>query len=91
MTKWKKNGDKNANPPYVGTDISPDVLISFFFGCNQALSYLSGHSKTELPLVVERETIKEDGTVVRRCVSAESHGVTACVLCNNFHSRQFAN
>lgn len=23
-----------------------------------------------LPLVVERETIKEDGTVVRRCVSA---------------------
>ncbi|XP_056265640.1 ankyrin-3-like isoform X7 [Pseudoliparis swirei] len=32
----------------------------------QALGYLSGFSRTELPLVVERETVKEDGTVVRR-------------------------
>ncbi|XP_040891162.1 ankyrin-2 [Toxotes jaculatrix] len=32
----------------------------------QALGYVSGFSRTELPHVVERETIKEDGTVVRR-------------------------
>ncbi|XP_035762295.1 ankyrin-2-like [Neolamprologus brichardi] len=32
----------------------------------KAFGYLSGFSGTELPLVVERETIKEDGTVVRR-------------------------
>ncbi|KAG7238383.1 hypothetical protein INR49_030890, partial [Caranx melampygus] len=33
---------------------------------NQALGYISGFSKAELPHVVERETVKEDGTVVRR-------------------------
>ncbi|KAM7010035.1 uncharacterized protein LKV04_001897 isoform 3-T3 [Tautogolabrus adspersus] len=32
----------------------------------QALGYMSGFSRTELPHVVERETVKEDGTVVRR-------------------------
>ncbi|XP_037619699.1 ankyrin-3 isoform X6 [Sebastes umbrosus] len=32
----------------------------------QALGYISGFSRTELPHVVERETFKEDGTVVRR-------------------------
>ncbi|XP_053275302.1 ankyrin-2 [Pleuronectes platessa] len=32
----------------------------------QALGYISGSSRTELPHVVERETVKEDGTVVRR-------------------------
>ncbi|XP_035515620.1 ankyrin-2 [Morone saxatilis] len=32
----------------------------------QALGYISGFSRTELPHVVERETVKEDGTVVRR-------------------------
>ncbi|XP_044045584.1 ankyrin-3-like isoform X14 [Siniperca chuatsi] len=32
----------------------------------QALGYISGFSRTELPHVVERETEKEDGTVVRR-------------------------
>ncbi|XP_029299388.1 ankyrin-3 [Cottoperca gobio] len=32
----------------------------------QALGYISGFSRTELPPVVERETVKEDGTVVRR-------------------------
>nr|XP_046269009.1 ankyrin-2-like isoform X5 [Scatophagus argus] len=32
----------------------------------QALGYISGFNSTELPHVVERETIKEDGTVVRR-------------------------
>ncbi|XP_035492829.2 ankyrin-2 isoform X3 [Scophthalmus maximus] len=32
----------------------------------QALAYISGFSRAELPHVVERETIKEDGTVVRR-------------------------
>ncbi|XP_028287216.1 ankyrin-3 isoform X3 [Parambassis ranga] len=32
----------------------------------QALGYLSGFSRTELPHVVERETVREDGTVVRR-------------------------
>lgn len=32
----------------------------------QALGYVSGFSRTELPHVVERETVKEDGTVVRR-------------------------
>ncbi|XP_025763538.1 ankyrin-2 isoform X6 [Oreochromis niloticus] len=32
----------------------------------EAFGYLSGFSGTELPHVVERETIKEDGTVVRR-------------------------
>ncbi|XP_008276677.1 ankyrin-2-like isoform X2 [Stegastes partitus] len=32
----------------------------------QALGYLSGLSRTELPHVVERETVREDGTVVRR-------------------------
>ncbi|XP_034463092.1 ankyrin-2 [Hippoglossus hippoglossus] len=32
----------------------------------QALGYISGLSRTELPHVVEKETVKEDGTVVRR-------------------------
>nr|XP_033480143.1 ankyrin-2 isoform X6 [Epinephelus lanceolatus] len=32
----------------------------------QALGYISGVSRTELPHVVESETVKEDGTVVRR-------------------------
>ncbi|KAM9363685.1 ankyrin-2 [Symphorus nematophorus] len=32
----------------------------------QALGYISGFSRTELPHVVERETVKEDGTVIRR-------------------------
>ncbi|XP_068583883.1 ankyrin-2-like isoform X2 [Cebidichthys violaceus] len=32
----------------------------------QALGYISGFSRTELPRVVERKTVKEDGTVVRR-------------------------
>ncbi|XP_069553502.1 ankyrin-3-like [Brachyistius frenatus] len=32
----------------------------------QALGYLSNCGRTELPHVVERETVKEDGTVVRR-------------------------
>ncbi|XP_033937007.1 ankyrin-2-like isoform X2 [Pseudochaenichthys georgianus] len=32
----------------------------------QALGYISGFSRAELPHVVERETVKEDGTVVRR-------------------------
>ncbi|XP_071360053.1 ankyrin-2 isoform X4 [Trachinotus anak] len=32
----------------------------------QALGYLNGLSRAELPYVVERETVKEDGTVVRR-------------------------
>lgn len=34
--------------------------------CHQALGYISGFSRAELPHVVERETVKEDGTVVRR-------------------------
>ncbi|KAF0037457.1 hypothetical protein F2P81_010331 [Scophthalmus maximus] len=33
---------------------------------SKALGYISGFSRAELPHVVERETIKEDGTVVRR-------------------------
>lgn len=32
----------------------------------QALGYFTGFSRTELPHVVEKETVKEDGTVVRR-------------------------
>ncbi|XP_060939609.1 ankyrin-2-like [Limanda limanda] len=32
----------------------------------QALGYINGSSRTQLPHVVERETVKEDGTVVRR-------------------------
>lgn len=40
--------------------------------------------------MVERETIKEDGTVVRRCVSGERHGVTPCVLCNNSYTQWFS-
>ncbi|XP_029355352.1 uncharacterized protein LOC115041744 isoform X3 [Echeneis naucrates] len=32
----------------------------------QALGYLGGFIRTELPHVVEKETVKEDGTVVRR-------------------------
>ncbi|KAK1886178.1 Ankyrin-2 [Dissostichus eleginoides] len=32
----------------------------------QALGYISGFSRAELPHLVERETVKEDGTVVRR-------------------------
>ncbi|XP_032355951.1 ankyrin-2 isoform X14 [Etheostoma spectabile] len=34
----------------------------------QALGYISGLSRTELPHVVERETVREDGTVVRRAL-----------------------
>ncbi|XP_053182481.1 ankyrin-2-like [Scomber japonicus] len=33
----------------------------------QALCYISGFTRSELPRVVETETVKEDGTVVRRC------------------------
>ncbi|XP_075886948.1 ankyrin-2 isoform X3 [Nelusetta ayraudi] len=47
--------------PSLSTDL-PSAQDDF----KQALSYLSGSSRKELPLVVERETIKEDGTVVRR-------------------------
>lgn len=42
----------------------------FSFSCHKALGYIHGFSRTELPHVVERETVKEDGTVVRRCVTA---------------------
>lgn len=45
-----------------------NIVLSFSW--HQALGYISGSSRTELPHVVERETVKEDGTVVRRCVSA---------------------
>ncbi|XP_055364959.1 ankyrin-3 isoform X8 [Betta splendens] len=39
----------------------------------QALSYISGFNGTELPRVVERETVNEDGTVVRRAHMREGH------------------
>lgn len=54
--------------------------IVFFFSCHQALGYIGGFSRTELPHVVERETVKEDGTVVRRCVSAGKR-LFECVTC----------
>lgn len=57
--------------------------VDVCFLCYQALRYLS-NSGAELPRVVERETIKEDGTVVRRCVNG---GVTLCVLCSNSYTR----
>lgn len=39
-----------------------------FFPIRQALAYVGGSSRVELPRVVERETVKEDGAVVKRCV-----------------------
>lgn len=45
----------------------------FSFLCHQALGYISGFSRAELPHVIERQTVKEDGTVVRRCVSDGVH------------------
>lgn len=48
--------------------------------CHQALGYISGFSRAELPHVVERETVKEDGTVVRRCVSAGVHPIQSSTV-----------
>ncbi|XP_039654679.1 ankyrin-2 isoform X5 [Perca fluviatilis] len=53
MTHW---GD-----PSLASDL-PSAQDDF----KQALGYISGSSRTELPHVVERETVREDGTVVRR-------------------------
>lgn len=39
-----------------------------FFSIHQALEYIGGCSRVERPRVVERGTVKEDGTVVKRCV-----------------------
>ncbi|KAM8771887.1 uncharacterized protein ank2a isoform 3-T3 [Acanthopagrus schlegelii] len=52
---------KHQGDPSLASDL-PSAQDDF----KQALGYISGSSRTELPLVVERETLKEDGTVVRR-------------------------
>ncbi|XP_036970833.1 ankyrin-2-like [Acanthopagrus latus] len=52
---------KHQGDPSLASDL-PSAQDDF----KQALGYISGSSTTELPLVVERETLKEDGTVVRR-------------------------
>ncbi|XP_070683825.1 ankyrin-2-like [Pempheris klunzingeri] len=46
----------------------------------QALGYISGFSRTELPHVVERETVKEDGTVVRRAHMRKGRTVRRTVV-----------
>lgn len=49
------------------------IFLLALFPFHQALEYIGGFSRSELPHVVEQETVKEDGTVVRRCVSAGRH------------------
>lgn len=39
-----------------------------FFSIHQALELIGACSRVELPRVVARETVKEDGPVVKRCV-----------------------
>ena len=46
----------------------------------QALGYICGIKKVEIPDVVEREIVRDDGTVVRRFVWALAHACVTCVV-----------
>ncbi|XP_044202723.1 ankyrin-2 isoform X2 [Thunnus albacares] len=46
----------------------------------QALGYISGFTGSELPHVLERETVKEDGTVVRRAHMRKGHTLRRTVV-----------
>ncbi|KAF7213043.1 transcript variant X8 [Nothobranchius furzeri] len=55
---------------------------------NQALGYLCGLSRSELPPVVETETVRENGTVIRRARMRKSNILKQTVVKGDGQSRQ---
>lgn len=61
-----------------------------FSSIHQALEYIGGCSRVERPRVVERETVKEDGTVVKRCVR-ETHVSDGGTATSFYNKKSFIN
>ena len=55
-----------------------DFTDYFLYLLPQALGYIQGLNRVEIPDVIGREIVRDDGTMVQRFVWACAH---ACVMC----------